>query len=119
VARLLDPAATVTGRFPPGKPFLPDGQINSFYRNHFGDMSSLAAKNIPLPFFVKVWLHAAIPPRHEGRCGQSSRNVGRNAMDVAARLTKRGRSRTAKSCGPDTPTLVSSLSGQKARGEGG
>ena len=30
-------------------------------------MSSPSAKNIPLPFFRKIWSSLAIPPPHEGR----------------------------------------------------
>jgi hypothetical protein len=36
-------------------------------------------------------------------------NAGRDAVDVAAAQDGRGKSRTAKSCGPDPPTLGSSL----------
>jgi hypothetical protein len=55
----------------------------------------------------------AIPPRHEGRYGQSSRNVrrgcdGRGGAQDVARVT-----RSTKPCGPDTPMLVSSLGAQE------
>jgi hypothetical protein len=37
-------------------------------------------------------------------------NVERNAVDVSVQTDERHMSRTAKSCGPDAPTLASSLS---------
>jgi hypothetical protein len=36
-------------------------------------------------------------------------NAGRDAVDANGALRRGRRMRTAKACGPDTPTLVSSL----------
>jgi hypothetical protein len=51
---------------------------------------------------------SARPARQEGRYGQSSPDARRDAMDAAAHETN-ALERTAKSCGPDPPTLGSSL----------
>jgi hypothetical protein len=48
-----------------------------------------------------------VPARQEGRRA-SSRNAGRDAMDVMALKRRAAPARTAKSCGPDAPTLASS-----------
>jgi hypothetical protein len=57
------------------------------------------------------------PARQEGRYGQSSPDVARDAMDAKG-ATTRCPMRTAKSCGPDSPMLESSLASD-ARGDGG
>jgi hypothetical protein len=88
-------------------------------------VSSARAKNISLGGLVETDL--LIPPSHPTRGALAIvTNAGRDAVDAAAfcvrrdrragrktceRSTARGREmlqRTAKSCGPDTPTLVSS-----------
>jgi hypothetical protein len=48
----------------------------------------------------------AVPPRPEGRYGQSSRNVERDAMDAGCVAGRAARSWTAKSCGPGAPWLA-------------
>jgi hypothetical protein len=50
-----------------------------------------------------------IPVRHEGRCGQSSRNVSRDAMDAIGSFDVAMSMRTAKACGPGAPGLVPRL----------
>src|SRR5215472_7888062 len=59
----------------------------------------------------------AVPPRHEGRDGQSSPDVRRDAMDAKARR-RCALTRTAKACGPGPPTLGSSPA-RRSRGDGG
>ena len=54
------------------------------------------------------WLHSPRPVPSEGRFANVT-DVRRDAVDAVAALDGRGKSRTAKSCGPDTPTLVSSF----------
>jgi hypothetical protein len=54
------------------------------------------------------------PGPTRGRFGRSSRNVGRDAMDADGTLDEARRPRTAKSCGPDLPTLGSSLKSLQA-----
>jgi hypothetical protein len=49
-----------------------------------------------------------VPPSPRGAYA-SSRTLRRDAMDALAAQDERRLRRTAKSCGPDTPTLVSSL----------
>jgi hypothetical protein len=49
----------------------------------------------------------AVPSHTEGRFAIVT-NAGRDAVDTGGALTKALNLRTAKSCGPDTPTLVSS-----------
>ena len=46
-------------------------------------------------------------------------NVRRDAVDAMAMNDEHGSSRTAKSCGPDTPMLVSSFAELFLRGDGG
>jgi hypothetical protein len=58
--------------------------------------------------FRKIMLVDPIPSRQEGRYGQSSPNVGRDAMDAKHRR-RTMRTRTTKLCGPVPPTLGSSL----------
>jgi hypothetical protein len=50
---------------------------------------------------------AAVPLRQEGRFAIVT-NAGRDAMDVKTPTDERRLSRTAKTCGPGTPWLVSS-----------
>jgi hypothetical protein len=65
-------------------------------------------KNISLSPSGKSSLQARpVPSRHEGRLAIVT-DAGRDAVDAVAAQDGRGKSRTAKSCGPDTPTLVSS-----------
>jgi hypothetical protein len=79
---------------------------------------SLSAQKISLPFFRKLWLY--VPSRAvRGAYAQSSRNVVRDAMDVACVAGRVAQARTAKSCGPDLPTLRSSLRDDDHAGEGG
>jgi hypothetical protein len=46
-------------------------------------------------------------------------DAGQDAMDVDSALTNGAVSRTAKSCGPDIPTLVSSRRKRYPLGDGG
>jgi hypothetical protein len=46
-------------------------------------------------------------------------NAGRDAMDADGAIDERRLRRTAKSCGPDTPTLVSSWRKTISAGDGG
>src|SRR3954453_21620492 len=61
-------------------------------------------------------ISTAVPPLWRG-VSRSSRTLVRDAVDAAARLTN-ALKRTAKLCGPDAPTLASSLRRQTA-GDGG
>jgi hypothetical protein len=49
----------------------------------------------------------AVPPHKRG-VSRSSRTYVRDAVDAGGAKDERARSRTAKSCGPDAPTLASS-----------
>jgi hypothetical protein len=60
----------------------------------------------------------AILTRQEGRFANVS-NVGQVAVDVGGFLDDWSRLRTAKPCGPGTPTLVSSLREAISAGDGG
>src|ERR1700732_5338103 len=98
---------------------LPDGQISKF-------LSSPNSKNIPLNPSGKSPLRIRPSRPQEGRLAIVT-DVGRDAVDAAAsarkwsrravlraceRLTACRRTallRTAKSCGPDVPTLASSF----------
>ena len=70
-------------------------------------LSTPSAKNISLRRLVETAL--SIPPSRptEGRLAIVT-NAGRDAMDAFGAQDERASKRTAKSCGPDTPTLVSS-----------
>jgi len=57
---------------------------------------------------MKSGVYFPRPARQEGRCGQPSPDARRDAMDALARETN-APERTAKSCGPDSPTLESSF----------
>ena len=56
--------------------------------NLFLPVQSFAQKYFPSSPGQISTRSGAIPVRQEGRCGQSSRNVGRDAVDAGARLTK-------------------------------
>jgi hypothetical protein len=71
-------------------------------------LSSPARKNIPVHFRPKSPLHPPYPALTRGGVSRSSRTLRRDAMDVNGATDESADSRTAKSCGPDTPTLVSS-----------
>jgi hypothetical protein len=76
-------------------------------------MSRPAARNIHLPFFVNIWFSPRIPSPQEGRIAIVT-DVGggeRWTPRMCSALTRRRThpQRTAKSCGPDPPTLGSSL----------
>jgi hypothetical protein len=55
-----------------------------------------------------------VPSRQEGRFAIVT-NAGRDAVDAAVSKDERCWLRTAKSCGPDAPTLASSLAERSAR----
>jgi hypothetical protein len=89
---------------------LPDGQIK---RASGKSVSSPASKNIPLLPLLKsvLKIRRLVPP--EGRLAIVT-DAERDAMDARQRSANilRGRAvltRTVKSCGPDAPTLASSL----------
>src|SRR5579871_1429159 len=46
-------------------------------------------------------------------------DAGRDAVDACGATDERANKRTAKSCGPDIPTLMSSLRGDDLAGDGG
>jgi hypothetical protein len=69
--------------------FLHDGQNSKIPPPVLPDESSASRKNISLSERQNLWFNEAIPPGHEGRYGQSSRNVGRGAMDAEACETMR------------------------------
>jgi hypothetical protein len=71
-------------------------------------LSSPARKNIPVHFRPKSPLHPPYPALTRGGVSRSSRTLRRDAMDADGATDESADSRTAKSCGPDTPTLVSS-----------
>ena len=68
-------------------------------------LSSPVCKNI-LIFNIPNQVYIIAVPPTEGRIAIVT-DAGRDAVDAEARLTNVP-TRTAKSCGPDTPTLVSS-----------
>ena len=59
--------------------------------------------------------HPVYPASARGAYALSSRNVRRDAMDALATQDERRVKRTAKSCGPDAPTLASSVAEVSAR----
>jgi hypothetical protein len=75
--------------------------------NMFGAFKPLRENNSLFQKINQVYV-SPYPARQEGRYGQSSPDVWRDAMDVEARETS-APTRTAKSCGPDPPTLGSSF----------
>jgi len=58
-----------------------------FSRASKAPLSSPLRKNILVSENRKLCLIATVPPGHEGRYGQSSRNVGRDAMDASTSTT--------------------------------
>jgi hypothetical protein len=58
--------------------------------------------------FTEILLFISDPARQEGRFAVVTISLARDAMDAARRQTC-DELRTAKSCGPDPPTLGSSL----------
>ena len=92
----------------PPSPILPDGQITLCHSPSNYGVSSPHAKNILLSPSGKSSLRSSRRPApHEGRFAIVT-NAGRDAMDADGAIDERRLRRTAKSCGPDTPTLVSS-----------
>jgi hypothetical protein len=83
---------------------LPVGQINSS-SNYF--LSSATSKNISLRRYPKSLLK--FPPSRptEGRLAIVT-DAGRDAVDAGGAADESAGLRTAKSCGPDAPTLASS-----------
>jgi hypothetical protein len=72
-------------------------------------LSSPICKNIPLRSWPKSNLE--LPPSRPTQRGvsRSSRTLERDAVDAGSALDEQRLMRTAKSCGPDAPTLASSL----------
>ena len=87
------------------------------FRNYQGCPALRAKINI-FPKSGREVIYPAIPPRHEGRDGHSSPDVRRVAMDAWRRKTC-GATRTVKPCGPDPPTLGSSLVDESRYDDGG
>ena len=82
--------------------------------NSFPQFTPLTSK-ILLPFFRKLCLSPRVPPPLEGRFGQSSR-TWEAGCDGRKGCARRARPvRTAKSYGPDPPTLGSSCAKQVFR----
>src|SRR5262249_25634988 len=75
------------------------------------DLSPIARKKLPLCRRANQWSLFARPAHTEGRTRRHERWV-RDAMDASASRDERGSKRTAKSRGPDPPTLGSSLARQ-------
>jgi hypothetical protein len=76
-------------------------------------LSTPVSKNIPLRVLVDAAL--LIPPSRptEGRIAIVT-DAGRDAMDAGCASDESTSARTAKSCGPDAPTLASSFAGLSA-----
>ena len=53
-------------------------------------------------------IFASVPPHRKGRI-MIVANAGRDAVDARSATDESAHLRTEKTCGPDTPTLVSSL----------
>src|SRR6266436_6718753 len=81
----------------------PVGQITSDCQNRVKPQNK---KYFAFPEGRNSGISVAIQSRQEGR-SRSSRNAGRGAVDAEVPVTKVPK-RTAKTCGPDTATLVSS-----------
>ena len=80
---------------------MPDGQISDLLvesplQKYFGFRQTQITSRIPV-----------IPSHTEGRLAIVT-NAGRDAVDAGGAKDESAYSRTAKSCGPDAPTLVSS-----------
>jgi hypothetical protein len=74
-------------------------------------LSSLYTKNIPLRRLLDAaLLIPAVPPRLKGAFRDRHERGVRDAMDACRAKDECVAERTAKSCGPDIPTLISSLS---------
>jgi hypothetical protein len=72
-------------------------------------MSSPSAKNISLRGLLDTaLLIPAVPPRLKRGVSRSSRTWVRDAVAACGAKTNAHSQRTAKSCGPDAPTLASS-----------
>ena len=82
-----------------------------------GCRPALFAKIFPFPSDANH-LHISHRPVPQRGGSRSSRTRGGMRWTRRARLT-RARSWTAKSCGPDIPTLISSLRGDDLAGDGG
>jgi hypothetical protein len=76
-------------------------------RNMFGAFKPRTENNSLFQKIDQVYV-SPYPARQEGRYGQSSPDAARDAMAAMCAKTRR-MLRTAKSCGPDSPTLESSL----------
>jgi hypothetical protein len=86
----------------------PDGQITNDSNVPASGLSSLVRKNI---LFVRIFglsYIASVPPHRKGRI-MIVANAGRDAVDADGASDEGAGGGRAKSCGPDTPTLVSSL----------
>jgi hypothetical protein len=70
-------------------------------------LSSPFRKNIPLLILPKSNLYPSPSRPTEGRLAIVT-DAGRDAVDVGGAKDESAGSRTAKSCGPDAPTLASS-----------
>ena len=83
----------------------PSGQITSYYRKK---SQALPGKIFLFRFFVKSWLSLPVPhpPREALRDSHEVLGAGCDGRVGCVRRTRQ--MRTAKSCGPDPPTLGSS-----------
>src|SRR5450631_1639439 len=108
--------------FPPGRRpgmttiDLPDGQ---FAHARYASFARRVEMSHPVGIDLtpKSAAHLAHPVPHRGALANVT-NAGRDAVDAAARARRAALTRTAKSCGPDTPTLVSSSCGAIREGDG-
>src|SRR5579863_2200345 len=98
---------------------LPDGQISCVDLQLSHRLSSPCAKNISVFQKRKSDVYPA-PSRtpQEGRCA-SSRTLGAGCGGRGSTRDECVCPRTAKSCGPDIPTLMSSSQGDDLAGDGG
>jgi hypothetical protein len=80
--------------------------------------SCQSAAIVAVDLTPKSKLNLRYPARHEGRFAIVT-NVGRDAVDADGADDERRMRRTAKSCGPDAPTLASSLRKATFTGDGG
>ena len=85
----------------------PDGQITPDSNVPAGGLSSPWCKNILVVRIFGISYIAAVPPHQKGRI-MIVANAGRDAVDAEGAFDEWRRKRTAKTCGPGTPTLVSS-----------
>jgi hypothetical protein len=70
-------------------------------------LSSPYRKNIPIVRIFGLSYITPVPPHQKGRI-MIVANAGRDAVDAEGAFDEWRRKRTAKTCGPGTPTLVSS-----------